>query len=68
MNGNDCNEWMFLQAYYFVFKKGSESDGIQYRINELKSLIDDEERKRLSYKVSLEKINKLPFGNLFASL
>lgn len=31
-------------------EKGMESDGVSYRISELRSLIEDEERKRLAFK------------------
>jgi len=41
---------MYERELKNLTEAGMESDGTSYRINELKSLIDDEERKRLTYK------------------
>lgn len=53
---------MYEKELKNLTEAGMDSDGISYRINELKSLIADEERKRLSYKKEnvRRKFNYLP--------
>lgn len=53
---------MYERELEILQEAGMEADGLNFRISELKSLIEDEERKRLSYKQEnvRRKFNYLP--------